>query len=486
MNVVDVNEVFTGGKFIRPQNQLRPSKLLIPLLGYGRSNQIRSLMESMIVALYLNRTLVLPPFYSDAWQDTNEQLDIDLNENFDAGTFAPENSVLEPYTQLDITKLRSFMRVTSWQDAVSKCNHHFNTIFVGHSNYCQRQKYFRMKAFSEYTTFTCIKPTVKHEPAKDRRCEILDDKGATILPNNILYSTEFQHRMNMPFDAEKVKTVFSDDKMCAFYVYPSGIFDFSLLFRDNEHFLKSGLGVSEATDTEKTDSQHSDYQEDEFLDTFEGFQLNEKGFNDANRRAANFNERQLLNSVLDAVKRPPFITKLYNLFKEKVIGKVEFLSVDFTFTDRQFDLASYNKEYIKSKMHLGRFDIIRLSVRVNDIRKSRDYMDLLSMLVKKVKALNQKLVEQDFPLLKSIYLTSQNEEDRQRIEDLKKKISMYNNKFQILSREDIREFLNGEMSWCSIYQEKQDNIIDMIEHELSIDASGVWGFKLDLKNFRSF
>ena len=45
-------------------DSLKNARLLLPLLPYGPNNQYRGFKESIWAAKFLNRTLVLPPFFN--------------------------------------------------------------------------------------------------------------------------------------------------------------------------------------------------------------------------------------------------------------------------------------------------------------------------------------------------------------------------------------------------------------------------------------
>ena len=47
----------------QPITPLNPSKFLMPVLPYGPNNQLRGFRETIILAIKLNRTVVMPPFY---------------------------------------------------------------------------------------------------------------------------------------------------------------------------------------------------------------------------------------------------------------------------------------------------------------------------------------------------------------------------------------------------------------------------------------
>ena len=145
----DQIKMMTSNAYVRPQNMVRGGKFLIPILGYGRMTQLRNLVEATMVALYTNRTLVLPPFYSDPWTDTDELGETPGGYKYTRDNFTSE-TVMEPFTQIETDDLRQFIRVISWQDFDQKCGDHLNSVILGHGNYCKGPKFWRMESFQSY------------------------------------------------------------------------------------------------------------------------------------------------------------------------------------------------------------------------------------------------------------------------------------------------------------------------------------------------
>ena len=59
---------------IEPIYKTRPNKYLIPTLTWGPNNQLRGFREAVIMAIQLNRTLCIPPFYKHHTDKSNGQL----------------------------------------------------------------------------------------------------------------------------------------------------------------------------------------------------------------------------------------------------------------------------------------------------------------------------------------------------------------------------------------------------------------------------
>lgn len=238
LNLYELNRkaeynLYHGGRFIKPDQNVRSAKYLLPILGYGRTNQLRSLSESIIMAIYLNRTLVVPPFFIDNWADSNNKEDTD-NLPLEEKEKFTKFKILDPHTQINLQTLRKLIKIISWRELQDKCpNQLLNTIFIGHGNYCHNQKFWRLRAFQDYTNFNIIKSTQQQDPKDDKMCEILESK-LTLQPTGISYKNEYAFRMNLPYSADKAKQVFSDDKTCAAYLYPVGVYDLSTVFVNPE------------------------------------------------------------------------------------------------------------------------------------------------------------------------------------------------------------------------------------------------------------
>ena len=58
---------------IEPIYRTRANKFLIPSLTWGPNNQLRGFRESVILAIQLNRTLCIPPFYKHKTDESNTQ-----------------------------------------------------------------------------------------------------------------------------------------------------------------------------------------------------------------------------------------------------------------------------------------------------------------------------------------------------------------------------------------------------------------------------
>ena len=68
------DEVVDDETEIEPIYKTRPNKYLIPTLTWGPNNQLRGFREAVIMAIQLNRTLCIPPFYKHHTDKSNASL----------------------------------------------------------------------------------------------------------------------------------------------------------------------------------------------------------------------------------------------------------------------------------------------------------------------------------------------------------------------------------------------------------------------------
>ncbi|XP_039257115.2 uncharacterized protein LOC120333804 [Styela clava] len=95
-----------------PKYVMNPNLFLIPTLQNGPNNQIIGLQQSILVALLLNRTLVLPHFYEHAM----------LGVTF--------RNIVQPKYRINVQKLRQFISVIPLKKAVKLCNSKFDAVFT--------------------------------------------------------------------------------------------------------------------------------------------------------------------------------------------------------------------------------------------------------------------------------------------------------------------------------------------------------------------
>jgi hypothetical protein len=107
---------YDGSEEVIPQGEpyyrTDPNRFLIPLLSMGPNNQLEGFLESVFLAIKLNRTLCIPPFYKHKTDDLNEAVSSQL--------------------RLDSKELSNLMTVCETPDIKKNCPN-IDTVWVGTS-----------------------------------------------------------------------------------------------------------------------------------------------------------------------------------------------------------------------------------------------------------------------------------------------------------------------------------------------------------------
>ena len=103
MTEEDVRQVITAAqRDTKPKYDTRRNKYLIPLSMQGADGQIRGLREAIYLAIKLDRTLVLPPFFNDPWIDPEEAHFQELDPRLE-----PNNEEADDFSENEFEKLQS-------------------------------------------------------------------------------------------------------------------------------------------------------------------------------------------------------------------------------------------------------------------------------------------------------------------------------------------------------------------------------------------
>ena len=100
---------------------LDPNKFIMPVLPYGPNNQLRGFRETIILAIKLNRTVVMPPFYKHRSDPSPGEIRRGFHQNMFLskkwiffhlfGSLESWNSY--PWRKIDEDELRKFITVAS-------------------------------------------------------------------------------------------------------------------------------------------------------------------------------------------------------------------------------------------------------------------------------------------------------------------------------------------------------------------------------------
>jgi len=99
----------------KPKYVLDPEKFLTAFVSRGPNNQIYSLRETIYIAITLNRTLILPPFFK--------------HDRGDPTSNGSNTAIVDFEQRIDVEKLRQLIPVVLTNEAKEKCQDGFEKIF---------------------------------------------------------------------------------------------------------------------------------------------------------------------------------------------------------------------------------------------------------------------------------------------------------------------------------------------------------------------
>jgi len=174
-----------------PIYKTRADRFLMPLIGWGPNNQLRGFREAAILAVKLNRTLCIPPFFKHHSDSTSASK---------GGTDA-----LPAEVRIDLEGVRGLVSTCETDEIQEKCDAKINSIFMAREM-CSGHLTQRAETFRESTG---VIPFIDHE-CKPR-------EGVPKFPNP-MYSKNIN---NLPLDKERLVELYpDDDAKCAVWLFP--------------------------------------------------------------------------------------------------------------------------------------------------------------------------------------------------------------------------------------------------------------------------
>ena len=87
----------------------------LALCQFNQNVQIRGFIETVFLAIKLNRTLLIPPFF---------------RHQSELGSYDDHASVLEPERVIDLESLAKIISIAPYEDAIEKCDGRIQTILL--------------------------------------------------------------------------------------------------------------------------------------------------------------------------------------------------------------------------------------------------------------------------------------------------------------------------------------------------------------------
>lgn len=139
-----IKEGVNWEEIVEPKYKLDPNKFLIPVFTYGPNNQLHGFRETVFMAIKLNRTVILPPFFKHVRNDA---------------TVEQQNEIVPAYLRLDVGKLRETVSLSPPETVAGSCDRRFDAFFTTRSSYCTNTKISRFRAVCDFLHMNCETPS---------------------------------------------------------------------------------------------------------------------------------------------------------------------------------------------------------------------------------------------------------------------------------------------------------------------------------------
>lgn len=189
--VMETCNIDNPPSIVTPLYETRRDKFLIPLIAWGPNNQLRGFRESAILAVKLNRTLCIPPFFKHHSDSTSSA--------------KGGNDMLPAEVRIDLEKIRKLLPTCETSEIQANCGARIHSIFMAR-DICSAHLTQRAETFRESTGVI---------PFMDEKCKPKD--GIPIFPQPL----NSKNYNNLPFNEKKLQELYDDnDATCAIWLFP--------------------------------------------------------------------------------------------------------------------------------------------------------------------------------------------------------------------------------------------------------------------------
>ena len=215
-----------------PKYKLRSTHFLSSILSWGPNNQLRGLMETIVLSIKLNRTLILPPFYKHLMDLNSEETETTINTNF-----TKFGQLVEPWLWFDVTKISSLLSIDNLSAMQSACDDDkFNVAFLA-KPINKGPMFQRIQSYESYTKIRFTKgENAKFSKKKDESEWLESDVQIEPSFRDIQAlcgesKGDKTQALRLPMDSTKIKNLYSSDGKCAVWAFPYRNFDFKQIWK---------------------------------------------------------------------------------------------------------------------------------------------------------------------------------------------------------------------------------------------------------------
>lgn len=273
---------------VEPEYNLDRTRFLVPILIWGPNNQIRGFMETIFLAIKMNRTLLVPPFFRHSSESDADQIE--------------HAALLPPEMVIDIESVARLVPVASYASASRFCDGKIDAVLL--SRDCNTGPQFdRLKEFENYSELRFLKEYESIDFIKrnvvSNDLHVSDFFTAQVRPHDVSNLQQLT-ALHVPHDQRQLDALYGTNATCAAWVFPYRSFDFRAV----------GL------------SPHPERQTIAFSN---------KRFNDG--IAVPLSDAEAMRRIYAKVQRPKSIRAGAEKFVSQVIGTRDYLAVHWRFDD---------------------------------------------------------------------------------------------------------------------------------------------------------
>ena len=233
INVQDVKQEQVGTQ----KYQQNPNTYLTGALIWGPNNQLRGLRELIFLAIKLNRTIIIPPFFKHYAMDSSAQ---------------EKSHTIPAKYRVNVPKIKQFISVLDHDQYSKICSKHFNVLLAGRRDICHADKSDRIDQLTDYLNFDRVKLTPKGAayPFDGFYCLNETNRLEPDLKKLMRLQPNVKKQLLLPFQSEKIKEIFGFDQSaqknenlpCALALFIYKSFNMKTVMYDEEKLKKRQPG----------------------------------------------------------------------------------------------------------------------------------------------------------------------------------------------------------------------------------------------------
>jgi len=411
---------------ILPKLNLRNDKFLTGTYIWGPNNQLRGMRELVFMAIKMNRTLAMPPFFKHWASD----------ESADEERSVPVAAA----AKLDLNLLREFLPIVDPEEMAESCERKIDEFWAARRDFCHGDKMSRIKYHKNELGYTNIDigETGDHRDMSEYHCtsntapiypswEQLPEKMGILLPNSV----------------EALEKLYKNEGKCALFLMPYRAFDFKDVMVD-EDVLDERQEIRASIQEDK-DNVYPESLTPE--------------------------DQKLMGEIVLHTQRPKYIREISEKFINDVLGGMNFVSIHWRYNVGDWTRHCRKKPSIQCDI-VQRIitDVEFVAENTAKYVKTYNYEALGQMKHNRLmdgKFKSDEINENERPTV--IYIAHPPDQ-RNFVDGIKKMIKELSPELTIYSGSDSFNWINQYLKNCAEFKEEIHDVHSMIDQQLCLQS----------------